>query len=117
LRAAASCANVRAVLASSETKPVPLPNVDLWSIILVALLNPAVPVVAFWMGRHADQVQKLFVAAFAASLIGSALVYVVVWLGVAGTGSVGRAAAGIFVAQFVIGLGWALLGYSTRRRA
>lgn len=95
----------------------PLPDVDLWSVLLIALLNPAVPVVAYFMGRHADQVQKLFVAAFAASLIGSAILYVVVWLGVAGTGNVSRAAAGIFVAQFVIGLGWALVGYATRRSA
>ena len=95
----------------------PLPDVDLWSVLLIALLNPAVPVVAFWMGRNADQAQKLPVAAFAASLAGSAIVYAVVWLGIAGMGSVGRAAAGIFIAQFVIGLGWALAGYATRRRA
>jgi hypothetical protein len=96
---------------------VPLPNVDLWSVLVIALLNPAVPVVAFVMGRNADQLQKLFVAAFAASVIGSALLYVVVWLGLAGTGNVARAAAGIFIAQFAIGLGWAAVGYATRRRA
>ena len=96
--------------------PLPVP-VDLWSVLLIALLNPAVPVVAFWMGRHADQGQKLFVAAFAAALVGSVLVYILVRLGIAGVGSVGRAAAGIFIAQFVFGLGWALAGYATRRRA
>jgi hypothetical protein len=62
---------------------VPVP-VDLWSVLLIALLNPVVPVVAFWMGRNADQAQKLLVAAFAAALAGAVLVYIVVWLGVAG---------------------------------
>jgi hypothetical protein len=62
---------------------VPVP-VDLWSVLLIALLNPVVPVVAFWMGRNADQAQKLLVAAFAAALAGAVLIYIVVWLGVAG---------------------------------
>ncbi len=96
--------------------PVPVP-VDLGAVLLTALLNPAVPIVAFWMGRNADQVQKLFVAAFAAALVGSVLIYVAVRLGVAGTPGVGRAAAGVFIAQFVFGLVWAFAGYKIGRRA
>jgi glycerol uptake facilitator-like aquaporin len=96
--------------------PVPVP-VDLGAVLLTALLNPAVPIVAFWMGRHADQVQKLFVAAFAAAVLGSALVYIAVRLGVAGTTGVGRAAAGVFIAQFLFGLVWAFAGYKLGRRA
>lgn len=95
--------------------PVPVP-VDLGTVFLTALLNPAVPIVAFWMGRNADQVQKLFVAAFAAALVGSVLIYVAVRLGVAGTAGVGRAAAGVFIAQFVFGLVWAFAGYKLGRR-
>jgi hypothetical protein len=94
---------------------VPAP-VDLKTVLLVALLNPAVPVVAFWMGRNADQVQKLFVAAFAAALVGSAIIYVAVRLGTAVVTGVSRAAAGVFVAQFVFGLGWACAGYLFGRR-
>ena len=56
--------------------------VDLRDVVLTALLNPAVIVVAFWMGRSADQWQKLPVAAFAAALAGSVLVYVAARLGI-----------------------------------
>jgi len=89
---------------------VPIP-VDLKAVLLTALLNPAVVVVAFWMGRNADQWQKLPVAAFAGALVGSALIYVAVWLGVAGIAGVGRAAAGVFIAQFGCGLVWGYAGY------
>jgi hypothetical protein len=85
--------------------------VDLIAVLLSALLNPAVIVVAFWMGRHADQRQKLPVAAFAAALAGSALIYVAVRLGMGGVAGVGRAAAGVFVAEFLFGLVWAWLGF------
>ena len=84
---------------------------------LTALLNPAVIVVAFWMGRNADQWQKLPVAAFAAALVGSVLVYVAARLGITGVVDVGRAAAGIFTAQFLFGLAWACLGSYLGRRA
>lgn len=85
--------------------------VDLKAVLLTALLNPAVVVVAFWMGRRASQWQKLPIAAFAAALIGSALIYLAVRLGVPGIVGVGRAAAGVFIAQFLFGLVWATAGY------
>ena len=88
----------------------PIP-VDLKAVLLTALLNPAVPLVAYWMGRNASEWQKLPVAAFAASLVGSAFVYVAVRLGVTGAAGVGRAAAGVFVTQFLLGLAWAFVGY------
>jgi hypothetical protein len=94
----------------------PSPPVDLAAVILTALLNPAVVVVAFWMGRKADQLQKLPVAAFAAALAGSLLAYIAVRLDVRGVAQVGRAAAGVFIAQFVFGLAWAYLGHRLRRR-
>ncbi len=84
--------------------------VDLRDVVLTALLNPAVIIVAFWMGRGADQWQKLPVAAFAAALAGSVLLYVASRLGVGAVAGVGRAAAGVFTAQFLFGLGWACLG-------
>jgi hypothetical protein len=90
--------------------------VDLKAVILTALLNPAVIVVAFWMGRSADQWQKLPVAAFAAALAGSVLVYLAARFDIAGVAAVGWAGAGIFTAQFLFGLVWAGLGAFCGRR-
>jgi len=90
--------------------------VDLKAVVLTALLNPVVIVIAFWMGRNADQWQKLPVAAFAAALAGSVLIYLAARLDIAGVGEVGRAGAGIFTAQFVFGLVWACLGAWVGRR-
>lgn len=95
----------------------PLPPVDLASVFLAALLNPLVVVVAVLMGRRADQWQKLPVAGFAAAVIGSAGVYVLVRIGIMGGGSVGRAAAGIFIAEFLLGTVWASLAYVFLRPA
>jgi putative effector of murein hydrolase len=92
------------------------PPVDLAVLVLTALFNPAVIAVAFWMGRNADQLQKLPVAAFAAALAGSLLAYIAVRLVPSRLGQVGRAAAGLFIAQFLLGLAWAYLGHRLRRR-
>jgi zinc transporter ZupT len=94
----------------------PVAPVELTSVILTALLNPAVIVIAFWLGRNADQRQKLPVAAFAAALAGSVLVYVAVRVGVPGVAGTGRAAAGVFIAQFVFGWAWAAAGFRFGRR-
>jgi hypothetical protein len=94
---------------------VPIP-VDLNVVLLTALLNPVVIAVAFLMGRSADQWQKLPVAAFAASAAGTATVYVATRLGVPGVVKAMRAEAGIFIAQFVLGLAWATAGYRFARR-
>lgn len=99
-------------------QPLP-PPIDLWSVFLTALLNPLVVAVAVAMGRQADQWQKLPVAGFAAAVIGSAAVYVLVRIGALGSGSgmLGRAAAGIFIAEFLLGTLWASLAYVFLRRA
>jgi hypothetical protein len=89
----------------------PVEPVNLTAVILTALFNPAVAIVAVWMGRQADQWQKLPVAAFAAALVGSMLVFIAVYVGTPGVVGVGRATAGVFVAEFVFGLAWAALAY------
>jgi putative effector of murein hydrolase len=89
---------------------VPAP-VELQAVILTALLNPATVAVAFWMGRTADQWQKVPVAAFVGAVVGSALLYIAVRLGLSRSAGLDRAAAGVFIAQFVFGLAWACLGY------
>jgi hypothetical protein len=89
----------------------PIEPVNLAAVVLTALLNPAVVLVAVWLGRYADQWQKLPVAAFAAALVGSALVFAAVYVGMPGVVSVGRATAGVFVSEFVFGLIWAALAW------
>jgi len=89
----------------------PVEPVNLTAVVLTALFNPAVAIVAVWMGRQADQWQKLPVAAFAAALVGSALVFIAVHIGMPGVVGVGRATAGVFVTEFVFGLVWAALAY------
>ena len=84
-------------------------------VLLTALFNPVVVLVAVAMGRKANQWQKLPVAAFAAAMAGWLALYVAVWLNWAGTSAIGRAAAGVLAVQFVIGLAWATIAYSLRR--
>jgi hypothetical protein len=86
--------------------------VDLKLVLLTALLNPGVFALAFWLGRRADQWQKVPVAAFAAGLVGSVLVYFAISLGL--LKSLARAVAGVFTANIVFGLAWAVAGYLTR---
>jgi len=90
---------------------------DLKAVLLTALLNPVVIVIALWMGRGADQWQKLPVAAFAAALAGSVAVYLAARFALFGIGDIGWAGAGIFTAQFLFALVWALLARHFGRRA
>jgi hypothetical protein len=94
---------------------VPIP-VDLNAVLATAILNPVVIVVAVWMGSAADQPQKLPLAAFAAALLGMAAVYLAVRFNLVGPTGTGRAAAGIFIAQFVFALAWAYAGYRLAHR-
>jgi hypothetical protein len=81
---------------------------------LIAGLNPAVIIVAVLMGRAADQWQKLFVAAFAASLSGILLLYAAEIVGLVSVRAVGGE-GGLVILQFFIGLVWALLAYRLLR--
>jgi len=87
---------------------------DPWTLVLISLLNPAVIAVAFWMGRRADQWQKLIVAAFAASLSGFILYWLAAELGLLPIHALGGEAA-ILLMQVFLGLVWASLGYRSRR--
>jgi len=87
---------------------------DPWTLVLISLLNPAVIAVAFYMGRRADQWQKLIIAAFAASLCGFILYWLAAELGLLPIHALGGEAA-ILVMQIFLGLLWASLGYMTRR--
>ena len=87
---------------------------DPMSLVWIGLLNPAVIGVGFVMGRTADQWQKLIVAAFAAALAGFGLVWLAVFVSLLPLRGMGGE-AGLFVIQFVLGLGWSALGFLTRR--
>jgi hypothetical protein len=93
-----------------------LQPVDLTAVLTVAALNPATIAVAVWMGRQADQPQKLVVAAFAASIAGVALLWLAHALGVGFVVALGRAFVGLFTAQLVFGGIYAALAYRFRRR-
>lgn len=83
------------------------------TLVVIALLNPAVIVVAFVLGRRADQWQKLIVAAFAASLTGFILYWIVTTLGFLPVHALGGE-AGIVLLQILFGLVWAVIGYWTK---
>ena len=85
--------------------------------LLAAVLNPVVALVALWMGSSASQWQKVPVAAFAAALAGWLVLYIAVRLGWGPAIDVRRASAGVVVAQFLVGLVWAAIGYRWARRA
>jgi hypothetical protein len=88
---------------------------DPGTLLKIALLNPAVIVVALLMGRRADQWQKIIVAAFAASCAGYLLYWAVAAVGLMPVHALGGEAA-LVLMQFVFGLVWATIGYWLPRR-
>jgi hypothetical protein len=88
---------------------------DPLTLVLIALLNPVVIGVAYVMGRKADQWQKLPIAAFAASVAGFLLYWLVAAIGLLPIHALGGE-AGVVVMQFVFGLVWASIGYRLRAR-
>jgi hypothetical protein len=94
---------------------IPINSFDPHTLVLLAAVNPVVILIAFLMGRKADQWQKLPVAAFAAALAG----FIAYWIG----GQVGLFAihavggeAALLTLQFGFGLAWAAAGYWFRAR-
>lgn len=87
---------------------------DPTTLVLIALLNPAVIVVGLWMGRRADQWQKLLVVAFAAALAGFILYWIVTMLQIVPVHALGSE-AGLVALQCIFGLLWAIVGYASRR--
>jgi len=83
------------------------------TLVLIALINPAVIVVAFVLGRRADQWQKVIVAAFAASLAGFILYWIITALGYLPVRALGSE-GGIVLLQILFGLVWAAIGYWTK---
>lgn len=85
---------------------------ELKSVLLLAAMNPATLVVAYWLGRRADQRQKIVLAAFAAALAGTVYTWLLMRFGFIDART--RLLAGVFVASAPMGIVWAALGYWTR---
>lgn len=88
---------------------------DPGTLLVIAVLNPAVIITALMMGLKADQWQKVPVAAFAAALAGFILYWIVAAVGLLPVHALGGE-AGLLVLQFLFGLGWAYLGYFFSKR-
>jgi len=88
---------------------------DPTTLLLISAFNPAVIAVGFWMGRKADQWQKLPVVAFAAALAGFVLYWLVTMLQIVTVHALGGE-AGMMGLQFVFGFMWALLGYTLGKK-
>lgn len=84
-------------------------------VILLAFLDPAVVAIGLWMGWHADQPVKVFLAGFLAALAGVALSFLLRFVGLSwfeGGWYFGGAHAFF---RFVAGVAWAALGFALRR--
>ena len=91
-----------------------IPTLELQNLLLWTLLNPAAIGVAWWIGRRADQVQKIVVGAFAAAFAGILLGWVGAKLGLPGSNM--KSLAGLFAFCFLYGLLWSWIGFRTRPR-
>ena len=83
---------------------------DPQTVVLLGALNPATILVAFLLGRTADQWQKIPVAAFAGAFAGFLLYWLAATLGLFSIHALGGE-AGMLLVGFASGLVWALIGY------
>ena len=92
-------------------------SVPLLEVVLYGLFNPATIVVAFLVGRRADDKSKIMIAAFAGAIAGIAVLYLITLLRLWDAPTLGRAAAGIFVVSLIAGIFYAVVGYLMKGRA
>lgn len=91
-------------------------DVPLLEVLLYGGLNPATIVVAFMMGRKADEKSKIMIAAFAGAAAGAVILYIATFLRLGDAPTLGRAIAGVFITSLVAGFIYARAGYAMRRR-
>ena len=92
------------------------PDVPLTEVLLYGVLNPATIVVAFLMGRKADDKSKIMIAAFAGAIAGVAVLYVATFLRLWDAPTLGRAIAGVFITSLIAGGFYASAGYLMKRK-
>ncbi|MBK9079459.1 MAG: hypothetical protein WBP38_03340 [Hyphomicrobium sp.] len=90
-------------------------DVNLLELAAYAVLNPATVAVSFWIGRQANEKQKIWIAAFAGALAGIVLIYFAALLQIWDAPQLGRAGGGIFAASLVAGLLYGWIGHATRK--
>jgi hypothetical protein len=97
--------------------PVLLPDVPVATVLLYAALNPVTIAVSYWLGRRADQLAKILIAAFAGALAGAMFLWLGTLLRLPPLATPGRAAAGIFAAGMIFAMIPAAIGYLRRNAA
>lgn len=90
-------------------------DVPVMEVLLYAALNPATILVAVWLGRLANEKNKLLIASFGGAIAGVAVLYFAALFQIWDAPTLGRSAAGVFVASLVFGLLYARIGYAFRK--
>lgn len=83
---------------------------DPQTVVLLGALNPVTILLAFLLGRRADQWQKIPVAAFAGAFAGFLLYWLAATIGIFKVHALGGE-AGMLLVGFATGLVWAVVGY------
>lgn len=86
---------------------------ELWEVLTLSFMNLGTILAGFFVGRRADQLQKIVVGAFASGFAGVAFAWLLLALGLADAKP--RALAGVFVLSFVLGIVWTWLGFISRK--
>ncbi len=84
-------------------------------VILLSVMNLGTIFAGFFVGRYADQAQKVVVGAFASGIGGILFAGLLGRLGLADVHA--RSIAGIFILSFLLGFIWTWIGFITRKRA
>ncbi len=87
---------------------------ELKDVLLLALMNPAMIVAGFLVGRRADQVQKIIVGGFAAGVAGVLFAGLLMLTGLHPPAA--RLLSGVFVVSGLAGIVCAWIGFITRRQ-
>lgn len=91
------------------------PDVPLLEVLLYGVLNPATIIVAFIMGRKADDKSKIMIAAFGGAVAGVAILYIATFLRLWDAPTLGRAIAGVFITSLIAGFFYAGAGFLSKR--
>ena len=87
---------------------------EIKDILLLAALNPATLIAGYWLGKRADQAQKVVIAGFTAGLAGTLFAWLLMRFGL--TDGTPKLLSGIFVVSALLGTLWAWLGFKTGKR-